>query len=1211
MDRITLGNIVSEQPVTVGTDRTVQEVLEWMAEYSLSSLVIADRSNRPLGIFTERDALRMVHRSVPSDTPIKEVMTRSPLCLGADVFLHDAYRVLEENKIRHLVVVDADRILIGVVSEGDFLRHMGMEHLGLNKTVHEVMNESVLLVTAENTLAEAASLMGEHHSDYVVVMEEDEILGVMTERDIARLYARNTAQSDRIATHLSRSGFSIVHKNFLLQEAAVEIQKHNIHQLIVIDDAGRLAGALTRHSVLMELHGAYYRFLLAVIEQKSTTIERMEELERQLIAEKEQIIENELKWRKLFEALPEGIVVLHAETMVAVEFNRTAHEQLGYSAEEFADLKVSDYEAIESMEETRRRVKAIMESGSDSFETVHRKKDGILINVWVNTVLMQLKETFYIIAVFRDITDRKQVEEELDRKSSFLRTLVNTIPDLIWMKDIQGTYLACNPMFERFFGAKESAIVGKSDFDFVAPELARFFLEHDTIAIRSGGPMSNEEFLKFADGSYEGYFETVKTPMKDEEGNATGVLGVARDITDRKKKEAEINRVQALAHIGTWEWDLNKDQIIGSAESYRIMGVPHNTVISIGDVMNLVYIDDRQWFEREITKAFWDGVFDMTFRIQGADQDIRWVKINAEFQSDESGRQVKGIGIVQDMTERMRYEEELKRKDDDLQAAQALAQIGSWRLDIPGDVLEWSDETYRIFGIEIGTSLSYESFLSVVHPDDQEKVNQAWELALTGEPYEVEHRILVNGSTEWVRENARLEVDDVGNLLSGVGTVQVITERKLYEAKLEKMANFDTLTMLANRSLMLASLKQSIDKASRQQSQVALLIFDLDRFKDVNDSFGHSAGDELLIKTASRFSKRFREGDMIARLGGDEFAVILEHLNQPQDAGRIAEEMIRILSEPYKLQNGVEVHLGASAGIVVYPQDGEEADMLLQHVDTALYKAKSEGRGTYHYYTEDLTEKTRKRLECENHLRRAIDNNELEVFYQPQVHIETGRIVGAEALVRWNDPQRGRVSPVEFIPIAEETGLIREIGEWVLNAACIQGKEWLDKGHRLTVAVNLSPNQIRNQDVRGMVEYALRRSGFPAARLELEITESALMQREEEVVSLLHGLRALGIRLAIDDFGTGYSSLSYLKRFPIDILKIDKSFVDDLPFEQDDMAIVSAIIAMAQALGYQVLAEETERIEQIEFLQSKGCMMYQGYFKSPPLPAAEFEKLLE
>lgn len=347
----------------------------------------------------------------------------------------------------------------------------------------------------------------------------------------------------------------------------------------------------------------------------------------------------------------------------------------------------------------------------------------------------------------------------------------------------------------------------------------------------------------------------------------------------------------------------------------------------------------------------------------------------------------------------------------------------------------------------------------------------------------------------------------------------------------------------------------------------------------------------------------------MARLGGDEFAVILEHITHEDDVARVTDEILECISSACRLSNGVDVHINSSAGVVIAPRDGQNVEELFQHADSALYRAKNDGRGTYRYYTDEMTRIAQKKIAYENKLRNALANNEMEVYYQPQVHIHIGRIVGAEALLRWNDPQKGIISPSIFIPIAEDTGLINSIGEWVLNETCRQGKIWLDKGYRLTLAVNVSANQVKYQNIPQMVSNALRKSGYSADKLELEITESALMQREEEVVAMLHTLRAKGIRLAIDDFGTGYSSLSYLKRFPIDVLKIDKSFIDDIPYEKDDMAIVVAIIEMGKALGYQILAEGIEHKEQLEFLKEKGCTYYQGYIKSKPLQAAAFETL--
>lgn len=839
MKQVLLQSILSHNVTTLNPVDTVAKALELMADYAISSIVVTDDENHPIGIFTEHDALKVVAEAIETSAVLNDVMTRNPFCVVQTMQMHDAYGLMEEKHFRHLIVIDEDGHFVGVITEGDFLRHIGLEHLTKFKTVGEAMSESPLIVELKMSLIEAASMMNERKCDYAIVLNGATPIGVITERDIAHRCARDNHVCEELVESLFHSDIIIIGKEIALHNAAAMMEEHGVHQLIVVDAQGNLSGILTRHDVLHAVHGAYFEYLIRVIDEKSSAIARISERKQALRSEKEEVEKNATKLRKLFEALPDSVVLIDTATFCAVEFNQAAHEHLGYTAEEFAALHVSDYEVIESSEETSRRMEAIMRDGKDSFETIHRAKDGTLFNMWINVVAVDLGGKSHVIAVYHDITERKK-----------------------------------------------------------------------------------------------------------------------------------------------------------------------------------------------------------------------------------------------------------------------------------------------------------------------------------------------------------------------------------YEERLEILANYDPLTGLANRSLLMAHLQNLIVQGKRHKTQIGLIMFDLDRFKDINDSYGHSAGDEVLQQVAERFGSRLREGDIISRLGGDEFAIIVDNLVRPEDAGRLADEMISALESEYRLSGGALIHIGASAGIVLFPDHGESASELLQHGDAALYKAKAEGRGRYRYYTDELTESARRRIECETRLRYGIKNEEFEVYYQPQVHIQTGRIVGAEALIRWNDPIRGVVSPVEFIPIAEETGLIGEIGEWVLNETCRQGKVWLDRGHRLTLAVNLSAHQVRHQNIPEMVDNALKKSGYPASRLELELTESALMQREEETVEMLHALRAHGIRLAIDDFGTGYSSLSYLKRFPIDVLKIDKSFVDDLPFDNDDMAIVTAIIAMGQALGFQVLAEGTERIEQIDFLREKGCTMYQGYFKSPPVRAEEFEKLL-
>ncbi|OQW69757.1 MAG: GGDEF domain-containing protein [Proteobacteria bacterium ST_bin11] len=445
-----------------------------------------------------------------------------------------------------------------------------------------------------------------------------------------------------------------------------------------------------------------------------------------------------------------------------------------------------------------------------------------------------------------------------------------------------------------------------------------------------------------------------------------------------------------------------------------------------------------------------------------------------------------------------------------------------------------------------------------------------------------------------------------------VGVFSDISQLKDAVARLEFLAHHDALTSLPNRLLLFARLEHCIGMSRRERKSAALLMLDLDRFKDVNDSFGHLAGDELLQQVAAKLSCRLRGIDTVTRLGGDEFAILLEDLAHPQDAALVAAEIIESLSEPWRLSNGSEVRVGVSIGISLLPEHGASSEELLQHADAALYRAKAEGRGNFKYFSEDLTQAALRRINLESLLRRALLRQEFVVYYQPQIEISTGQIIGAEALLRWHNAEEGAIPPSQFIPVAEEIGLISEIGEWVLSEVCRQGKSWLAAGlPPIKLAVNLSPHQIRHGDIAASTAAILSQTGFPPELLELELTESALMERETEVVLVLSRLQALGVRLAIDDFGTGYSSLAYLKHFPLDILKIDKTFIDDIPQLEDDKEIASAIIGMGHTLRLKVLAEGVETQEQLDFLTEHGCDFYQGYLKSPALAANDFAALLQ
>lgn len=448
-----------------------------------------------------------------------------------------------------------------------------------------------------------------------------------------------------------------------------------------------------------------------------------------------------------------------------------------------------------------------------------------------------------------------------------------------------------------------------------------------------------------------------------------------------------------------------------------------------------------------------------------------------------------------------------------------------------------------------------------------------------------------------------------GHLISKA--LRYAIERKRIQEGLSYLAQYDSLTGLANRNLFRERLGRALIRADRNKSLVALMFIDLDRFKNINDTLGHDAGDKLLIEVSKRLEKCTRDGDTVARLGGDEFTVILEDINHVDDAANVARKILVALEPAIKLDEH-EVFMTPSIGVTIYPVDDTSENNLLKNADTAMYRAKERGRNGFQFYTAGMNTRTIERLELEAGLRRALKNDEFVLYYQPKIAIDNRQIIGAEALIRWQHKKLGLIPPMEFIPIAEETGLIVPIGEWVIQTACKQVASWQEAGFSgLRMAVNISARQFRDSDIVKVVLDAVIQTNINPRDLEVEITESMLMEDTSVNIAALKELKDNGVHISIDDFGTGYSSLSYLKRFNIDALKIDKSFVRDITTDSDDAAIASAIIALGQSLRLIVVAEGVETEDQLVFLKTQGCHEAQGYLFSRPLTAANFIQLLQ
>ena len=587
---------------------------------------------------------------------------------------------------------------------------------------------------------------------------------------------------------------------------------------------------------------------------------------------------------------------------------------------------------------------------------------------------------------------------------------------------------------------------------------------------------------------------------------------------------------------------------------------------------------------------------------------------------DAEGNCVGYRGIDRDITERKRSEETLRTTQLQLLEAMDLAHIVYWEFDPVTQTYVFNDPFYALYGTtaeqEGGYLMSREDYAKrFIHPDDTTLYHQVrtenTSTPDTGLPVDLEHRIIRrDGEVRHILVRGRIIKDDSGRIIRRYGVNQDITERKLAGEKIQYLATHDVLTGLLNRSMFSQLLNHSIQTAQRYQRQFALLFIDLDRFKIINDTLGHEAGDLLLQAIAGRLKGPLRAVDIVARLGGDEFAILIEEVSNSNQVATVARKILTSVIKPITLM-GQECRITASIGICMCPKDAEDEQSLMKNADMAMYLAKEEGKNNYQFYSKNIQSKSLERLSIETNLRLALERNEFSLHYQAKVDFKTNTITGVEALLRWQNPYLGSVTPMQFIPVAEETGLIMPIGKWVIKTACAQNVAWQKQGlPAVCMAVNLSLQQLMDGNLISDIRAALNDSGMAPNQLELEVTESMVMHNPERAIAVLAKIKSMGVRLAIDDFGTGYSSLAQIKRFPVDTIKVDRSFIRNLPQDAEDKAITEAIIAMGKTLSLTVVAEGVETVEQMNFLKDRSCDEMQGFYFSKPIIPEQFADLL-
>ncbi|HEY5808685.1 MAG TPA: EAL domain-containing protein [Povalibacter sp.] len=629
---------------------------------------------------------------------------------------------------------------------------------------------------------------------------------------------------------------------------------------------------------------------------------------------------------------------------------------------------------------------------------------------------------------------------------------------------------------------------------------------------------------------------------------------------------------------------------------------------------SITHPEDRARIREEVSKGLrLRQRFDTEYRIVHASGEIRWVWERGAGIHNPEGELVAIEGIIQDITERKESLQALREAERRYYNLFENALEGIFRTTLDGQYLDANPALARIYGFDSPAELiaRLEDIRLQLYVDSSRRDEFRRLIKTRGVVANFEAQIYRrNGDVIWISENARAVYNDTGQVVCYEGTVEDITERKLYQARIEQQANYDTLTGLANRSLLNDRLQQGILTAGSYGARLAVVFVDLDRFKFINDSLGHHVGDELLRAMAERLKASVRDSDTVARLGGDEFVLLIGGQRDPDAVAVVLERMLSDISQPWTIAQG-DFNVTCSIGVALYPDDGDTAETLLKHADTAMYRAKEKGRNNFQFFTAELNALITQRLELENKLRRALERQQFELHYQPRIDMQTRRIVGAEALIRWQLSEHEIVPPTRFIPIAEETGLIAPIGKWVLRTACEQNKAWQDAGMEpFVVSVNVSPRQFRHENFAHTVADVLRQTGLEARYLEIELTESAVMHDAEQFIATLGELSDLGVQISLDDFGTGYSSLSYLKRLPVDRLKVDRSFVQDIATDADDATIVKAIIALGHNLGLRVVAEGVETEQQLEFLRLNHCDELQGYYFATPMAVSDFARVV-
>ncbi len=972
---------------------------------------------------------------------------------------------------------------------------------------------------------------------------------------------------------------------------------------------GSVAWALTEATTQTDANGTVVGYIGTVTD--ITSRKHVEEALRS----------SEARYRNIVELSQEGIWQIDADSRT-VFVNARMAEILGYTVAEMQGRSLFDFMDEDGKLIAARNVERRRQGIQEEHDFKFIRKDGNAVWTLLSTNPVLDPQGGYAgaFAMVSDITARRQAESALRDSEERYRSVITAMVDGVIILRPDLSIIACNPSAEHILGLTAEQMMGRTTNDptwqTIHEDGSPFPGETHPVAVtlRTGKPQSNVIMgVRRPDGTDVWVSINSQPLIRAAETQPYAVAATFVDITERKRAE------RALIHSESNFRALTENANVGILVHYqgkhvfanpRLLGMLGYTLDEFcrTTMQDIVHPDEYPKVSaRYLARMAGEDVPSVYETVLQA-RDGTPIPVELTSTTTTWEGLPGGLVLLQDISERRRAEEQMRKLSSAVEEIADTVIITS-----PDGVIEYVNPAFvRTTGYTREESVGQTPQLLKSGKQGQVFYQKLWQTILAGDTFS---DVFINrrkdGELYYEEKTITPLKDANGRLTHFVATGKDVTERMQIQERLQYIAQHDALTDLPNRVLLFDILKRALARARRHDRLVAVLFIDLDRFKNINDSLGHEVGDLLLQQLSERFTRAVRgSDDMVARFGGDEFVILLDDVTE-NDIREIAQKVLNALSPPFKVDHQ-ELFITASIGVSLFPNDGEDSSTLLKHADVAMYRAKDLGKNTYQFYSSDMSARAFERLTLESSLRHALDRGEFLLHYQPQLAISDGSIIGVEALLRWQHPDFGMVMPADFMSLLEETGLIVPVGEWVLKAACTQLRAWHDAGWTgLRMAVNLSARQFHSAELATSVQRSLALLDGGAERLELEITESVLMHNAAATEETLKQLAAMGCRFAIDDFGTGYSSLSYLKRFPINVLKIDRTFVRDIPGDTDDAAIVSTIVAMAHNLRLDVIAEGVETMDQLDFLSACGCDVMQGYLFSRPVPADEIKALLE